>query len=441
MLNSPASALRKAAHLRQYEHIPIPPTPPSASASSTTSQSYSGGGGGPSSAHESVYSAVSNFRSYRHTMERDRDSAMARMAMEDNFELENAAALEEARNSVATSAFKMSGASPRSAGNSRLNLHEQHPLSDDEEQEEEIEVAEQARRGGATNGTMHDDPTLRQRDFASPDQAGSAQQAQMALRSLSPNKENGPNPPMQQQPQRGNDYLKATPPPNHRNTSDSSMSSHAARDRAAGSLPETPTSRSPSSPFAFSPAPSSPSAGQPQRSTEAAQQMEQEKPFLRHHQKEPNGDFPVSVVSSRSAHYTEYTKLPLEEQPPMPLDMVSKMKHHEASLEHVDQRAPPPLPLKTATPPSSDRRPDWNSAEKRAQMESPAPQQRVPYHSPPQQEDNAGPTSEYRFPTASSRGRRPESVSGKLLSIIPTQLVLTSTCFRYPPRLIIMMMA
>ena len=69
-----------------YAHIPIPPIPatPDTPESSTSPSSR----GGPT--HASVYSQTSAFRPYRHTYERDRDSAIARMQTEDDFEFEDA---------------------------------------------------------------------------------------------------------------------------------------------------------------------------------------------------------------------------------------------------------------------------------------------------------------------------------------------------------------
>lgn len=462
-MTSPASSLRKAANLRQYEHIPIPPTPATASTSTSHSNSHSNtfspssaNGGGPSSAHESVYSAVSNYRSYRHTMERDRDSAMARMQMEDNFELENAAALEEARASVATSAFTGAGGAAGArvgGGGSRTRLHEHHPLSDDE-REEELEDDRPAGRK-VQQGSLQQDETLKQKDSVSP-HVDAAQQAQMALRFSPPTNSpesrphNRHNLPMQQQHQRGNDYLIATPPPNNRKLSDStSVSSHSARNRAAGSMPQTPLSHSPISPFAFSPAPASPVVPGGEQQGVAisqgavpptlAEQSEQDLPFLRHHQKEPNGDLPVSVVSSRASHYPEYTTLPVGDQPPMPANMQSILKDHDAPTRLVDQN-PPPVPEKTASPPSSDKRSHWNFGDAREATASPTPEPRMPFRIPePQQDDNAGPTSEYRFPTASSRGRRPDSVSLKTMTSFRSA-VRTDTYCRSRLQTIITMM-
>lgn len=67
---------------RNFDHIPVPPTPETPESMRSPVYSQADGSAG----HDSVYSALSSFRPYRHTMERDRDSALARYRMEDNFE-------------------------------------------------------------------------------------------------------------------------------------------------------------------------------------------------------------------------------------------------------------------------------------------------------------------------------------------------------------------
>ena len=63
-----------------YSHIPVPPLPESSSLTSSPRRM--------NQTHESVYSTASDFKSYRHTTSRDRDSAIARFGMENNFEFE-----------------------------------------------------------------------------------------------------------------------------------------------------------------------------------------------------------------------------------------------------------------------------------------------------------------------------------------------------------------
>lgn len=435
-ITSQASALRKAAALKQFEHIPIPPTPSTSASQSTPSNSHFSPNGS-ASAHESIYSAMSNYRSYRHTMERDRDSAMATMAMEDNFELENAAALETGRASLASSALPISSNDVAMGSlTGRARLHEHHPLSDEEGQEE-LEDDDQSVRSASRRRQYEDDPTLRQHDFTK--DGSTSQQAQTESMFSPPNKpsevrSNRHNLHVQQQ--QHNAYLTATPPPNVRKTSDATSASSMSARRSPGSMPQTPVSGSPRSPFAFLPAPESQAETRNRpnahKSTDAPLALDnnvqsgQNQPFLRHHQKEPNGDFPVSVVSSRSSHYPEYNTLPVGEHPPMPdlaalpIDLRSVMKDHDAPnmspATYGNEPPPPPLPEKTGTPSSSEkvRLADRDHAiATRARTASPSPspllEHRVPYRSP-EELDNAGPNSEYRFPTASSRGRRPDSV-------------------------------
>lgn len=414
---SPSASSLRRANLRQYDHIPIPPTPATGSTTAShsntnsTSSTFSPNinSGGPASAHESIYSTMSNYRSYRHTMERDRDSAIARMQMEDAFEFD-IAALEAARASVATTAF--------TAGNQKAKSHDRQLFSDDDRGDELEEELEDDRAAAPLEhrrqNLLESDHTLRQTDFTP---ISKSLQAQIPLGVLHPQ--------FSAQQTGEPHHLQEPEPPflneNHRRPSDSTeASSHSARNRAIGSMPQTPESLSPATPFAFSPAAGhspvedmtvqqvgSPESGPvtrqaEQHSTEASftqdDRIEQSFPFLRHHQKEPSSDFPVSVISSRASTYPDNVTLPVNEQPPVP-QITSLPVNLQAVFQDRNGMAHPSDPAPHDAVESSNRGTDGVSRYSGEAIRH------------EEHEDNAGPTSEYRFPTASSRGRRQDSVS------------------------------
>lgn len=406
------SALRKVPSPGQYNHIPIPPTPESDSSPTShthtpSTASILSPGGGPSSGHESMYSAVSNFRPYRHTMERDRDSAIARMEMEDAFEFD-VAALEAARASVATTAF---------GGRAKSKIHERHPLSDDE-REEELEQDTSRAGGNAKHPWPENDATLTQNSLTP---MTVSQQLQPDYSHFTPHTSHAPNSTSRDMSVSQSREESRPEVEGHKRTSEGTdISSHSARNRAIGSLPQTPHSHSPISPFTFSPTPRSPAQRvselqdpsqsdiQPSHqmlrghASQKPDRIEEPIPFLRHHQKDPNDDFPVSVISSRASTYPDVVTLPIQDHPPLP-DMASLPNSMQSIMKDRDipAQSGPPVPQKDAT--------SYGPAALRARdVTSNAARNLQGVHN--DQGDNAGPTSGYRFPTPVSHSRRPESV-------------------------------
>jgi hypothetical protein len=80
---------------------------------------------------------------------------------------------------------------------------------------------------------------------------------------------------------------------------------------------------------------------------------------------------------------------------------------------------PPPLPEKSSGWGEKGNLP--LAQESQVSRSGAVQEGRMPYINK-DEDDNAGPTSEYRFPTASSRGHRPDSVSICVLNGLKTSL-------------------
>jgi hypothetical protein len=155
--------------------------------------------------------------------------------------------------------------------------------------------------------------------------------------------------------------------------------------------------------------------------------LENQYSFRRHHQRESTDSFPVSVLSSGTSRYPSvvtstskgYNQPPLPEHVSPPAALRSIMKDKDASPSSSRHGSPsgraPDLPEKNHTPTSAERRRHEQDAKEELALRfgnsNNSSGARAAYRSAEEVVDNAGPTSEYRFPTASSRGRRPDSVS------------------------------
>lgn len=473
---SPSSS--KGSGKGKYGHIPIPPTPQSAAsaATSTTSPaaSYSSSSttaGTPGAlgsdarilpSHESIYSAVSNYRPYRHTMERDRDSAIARMAMEDNFEFD-LNALEEARASVATHA--------------KPSLHEKHPLSDEEEGGEDAEEDE------GDQLEVVPSPRLRQNQLPLDDHeeqgprrhAPDHFQKNKGDKRLDLNKSavvprvfSPPDSPLDARmipraPKHGNFLAPQAHNTHHLSTVSSNSSAMSLDDRSADSLPQTPTSISPNSPFMYSsmaldrghssdsgpdsmprsvsvtPQPDNrapaaaasaaaavaPSLPTPAAESDNAVEESIENPFgfRRHHQKVSTDSFPVSVISSRASQYPASVAFvasahlpPMPDELPPPHALQSIMKDKDVEQARMKSSTPPPLPEKDS--PSSSAKKKTGAAARSATTASPSPIPGLAVLSAKTDLPvNAGPGSEYRFPYANGKSAKRDSVSASVSSL------------------------
>ena len=349
-LASPASGLSSAISSKgMYDHIPVPPMPDTPESMASPPGMHYG-----TSSHESIYSAVSNFRPYRHTVERDRDSAIARLDMEDNFEFE-----------LGTEG----------------GPHERHPLSaagDMQMQETLVQLAQKDRHAMPDNRveglqTPPDSPL--DANMLVPakvaDDALRAPSSRLTPRSLSP------------------------------------------EPRQLDSMPETPEIASPVSPFSFPPAPPLPSTqpamqaqtSQTQPTTESAgQDYEGRKGHMANFSTD---SFPISVGTSYSSRHPHSFAYVFDEHPPLPSHGdVGQMQNQPVSAKTE------PLPL-FATLPEIVPLAQANGDKSRMQLSehhvAPSPGGSAPS---PDGSAPATAAAEYRFPTT-MLGNRELVVGGK----------------------------
>lgn len=262
---SPASMLSSAISSKgMYDHIPIPPVPdtPDSVASPPGLKHVS-----PS--QESIFSAISNFRPYRHTVERDRDMAEAEMRMEDNFEFELGAA---------------AGATEE---------HSFVPTVGDLEADGPAQDLSGPKATPDVDAQSHDPPD-------------SPLDAKMLC------------PAGLQNDNYSNGVVSA---------SFSASETVSPEVRPIDSMPETPEMASPVSPFAYSSAPPLPSVhratdqGQQSRVDMRASPTDLIKPDRRRHESTVSTDsFPVSVSASHSSRHPYSMTMALDGHPPLPVN-------------------------------------------------------------------------------------------------------------------------
>lgn len=369
-----------------YDHIPVPPVPetPSSSVGSPNGQLRT------LPSHESMYSAVSNFRPYRHTVERDRDSAIARMQMEDNFEFE--------------------------LGTESDGPHERHPLSagaayDEQGQpgQDSQDAAQRHLESETRTQLSHSTPPRSSGDlqlkapqpvFAGKDDPFSPPDSPLDARMI-PSHDTG-------------NVRQESSPSSLQKASASQLDRHSATEpsvqRMTDSMPETPEMVSPISPFSFTPAPLTGAAPAFPSSQEGppivpppAQQQQHEihddlhfsQPsnpfsFTKHHESNMSTDsFPISMAASHNSRHPQSMVFPLEDQPPPLPSAEPPLPNHQSSggiqmsSQDVPLSASSSQPLSAGTPTFQVRPLDTGAGIR----------DKVP----------TIPVSEYRFPTSSSR--------------------------------------
>lgn len=341
-----------------YSHIPVPPTPYS---EDSPVESRAGLG------HTSTYSAVSNFRPYRHTVERDRDSAIARMGLEDAFEFD--------ASHQPTPAFQTS----------------EHEEERDEILKEDI----------AQGNTRQSDSQSPLRSATLPGDGTEASEKATPLESPLDAMMNIPQPL----------YI---PPPPSKTLSPEIPPPPISKD----SLPETAHSSSPVSPFTFSPT-------QRRKSNPFSQDLSmaaasRATPFAftthhRHHAPNPSTDsFPISVTAG--SHSSRI---------PQGMDTSSPVKFSPRTTTSASR------PSATAVTSNGGGRSEVHSAGSRRSVEeeelhdrSISPLGNTKSTTTREGADNTrerlpGPTSDYRFPspTIATSGRMQGSVSRSFVSI------------------------
>ena len=399
--NNPLSATSSSKGKGRYDHIPIPPVPETP-ASST---------GSPNvilrtlPSHESIYSAVSNFRPYRHTVERDRDMdiAMQRMDTEDNFEFE-----------MGTEA----------------GPHERHPLSEGEEEPNEAERNQQQQQADPTNGDQLVPPALpfgegysSSRGVSATSDIFSPPDSPLDARMIRPH--------AAQQP----DHIalthagQMTLSPLAAQSSPSPVPSVSPIQRTATSMPETPEAASPISPFSFTPAPphtglaptfslaQTPNESYRQGAVQDTAAVPSSPPragpfsFLKQHNSNMSTDsFPVSVAGSHASRHPHSLAFAFDNAPGMPGSAEPPLPSNESSPEPQ-----PSSEMRAASETESGPAQPWPQSGPASSVRSPVTSSGTPtFPVAPLDTSRARvqpiPVAEYRFPTAGS-GRRDGSVS------------------------------